>query len=544
MKYGLKEAHLQAIQEVLKTNKKIEKAVLFGSRAMGTHTPESDVDICLFGDDLTLTDQAKLLADMEEMPMPQQVDLVLHSRIKEKKLLEHIEREGVVLVGETRFGQNIAEQAMRRTVGDYVTLQRGTTYNGMMVGQPGPALLGLGSIEPGGGFRDGHYKTYGGECPPNLMLVPGDLYVALKGATKDGKMIGSVARVPTTVPSGRLTQDTVKLEFRDDDAASHARYLYWLLRNPQYREYCAGHAMGSAVVALSRADFLAYSVPPLTPGRHSIVELLESIENKIELNRKMNETLESMARALFKSWFVDFDPVRAKAEGRAPAGMDAETAKLFPNEFEESELGLIPKGWRVHRLSELCTLGRGASPRPINDYMGGEIPWVKIADATAASGPFLFETKEKLKKEGIVKSITVSPGDLILSNSATCGVPIFVELSGCIHDGWLYFKNLRSISKLYLFHVLAELSEYLVHIADGSVQKNLNTNLVGHQYVLVPPIEVASEYDKQVMSWFGMLRHNSLESRTLIALRDTLLPRLLFGEISVTQAEHHVGANV
>src|SRR2546428_3910963 len=100
----------------------------------------------------------------------------------------------------------MARELQKRTVGDYVTLQRGTTYQGSLVGKSGPALLGLGSIEPGGGFRHGHYKTYGGDCPSNLMLRPGDIYAALKGATKDGQMIGSVARVPGSVPSGRLTQ--------------------------------------------------------------------------------------------------------------------------------------------------------------------------------------------------------------------------------------------------------------------------------------------------------------------------------------------------
>lgn len=119
--------------------------------------------------------------------------------------------------------------ARRATVGDYVTLVRGTTYKGQLVGEPGPALLGLGSIEPGGGFRIGNYKTYGGDCPDELMLFPGDIYASLKGATKDGKMIGSVARVPPSVPTGRLTQDTVKLVFRNPDQ-EEATFLYWVLR--------------------------------------------------------------------------------------------------------------------------------------------------------------------------------------------------------------------------------------------------------------------------------------------------------------------------
>src|SRR5688572_5919750 len=110
----------------------------------------------------------------------------------------------------------MANDADWPSVGDYVTLVRGTTYEGGLVGKPGPALLGLGSIEPGGGFR-ADYKTYGGECPEEIGLRPGDVYASLKGATKDGKMIGSVARVPREVRAGRLTQDTVKLVFRNVD---------------------------------------------------------------------------------------------------------------------------------------------------------------------------------------------------------------------------------------------------------------------------------------------------------------------------------------
>jgi restriction endonuclease S subunit len=190
--------------------------------------------------------------------------------------------------------------AGEKTVRDYVSLIRGITYKGNLVGKPGPALLGLGSIFPGGGFREGDYKTYGGDCPPKLMLTPGDLFVSLKGATKDGKMIGSVARVPASVPAGRLTQDTVKLEFRNAERAKESHYLYWLLRTPQYRAYCDGRAMGSAVVALSRDDFLDYPVPSLSGTRKGIVEVLECLEHKIELNRRMNATLEAMARALFQ----------------------------------------------------------------------------------------------------------------------------------------------------------------------------------------------------------------------------------------------------
>ena len=329
-----------------------------------------------------------------------------------------------------------------------------------------------------------------------------------------------------------LGQNLVLL--RADGTEVYPPFLRWLVRGPGWWEQIDKFInVGAVFDSLRCADVPKFEllIPPFSEQR-GIAHILGTLDDKIELNRRMNETLEAMARALFKSWFVDFEPVRAKAEGR-DTGLPKEVADLFPDSFEDSELGEVPKGWRVKPLSQLCTLGRGSSPRPINDYMNGEIPWIKIADATAAAGPFLFETKEKLKSDGVSNSVKVSPGDLILSNSATCGVPIFVELHGCIHDGWLYFKDLREISKRYLYHILILMAEHLIHIADGSVQKNLNTNLVGEQLVIVPSPEIMDTFDTYAASVFDSIRSNSLESRTLATQRDTLLPKLLSGEIRV-----------
>ena len=155
---------------------------------------------------------------------------------------------------------------------------------------------------------------------------------------------------PRWCPRGPvLQQDTVKLEFRNA-YPEKANFLYWILRTPQYRDYCAGRAMGSAVVALSRDDFLSYLVPPVTSTRMRVVELLEALDDKIELNRRMSATLEAMARALFQSWFVDFDPVRAKLDGHQPTGLDLAAAALFPNECEDSPMGPVPKGWKAERF--------------------------------------------------------------------------------------------------------------------------------------------------------------------------------------------------
>ncbi|MGV8079636.1 MAG: restriction endonuclease subunit S [Syntrophales bacterium] len=375
-------------------------------------------------------------------------------------------------------------------------------------------------------------------------LIPNDVLLETAGGSPDrptGRSLLVTKRLLSSLDHPATCASFARF-LRVDPNKAEPRYVYWYLQYLYETGQMEEHQVQHTGVARFQYTVFAETqqVPlPSMSEQQAIAHILGTLDDKIELNQRMNETLEAMARALFKSWFVNFDPVRAKAEGRNP-GLPKHLADLFPHTFEDSEMGETPKGWLVKPLSELCDIGRGASPRPINDFMNGEVPWIKIADATAADGPFLFETKELLKSEGVDKSVQVTPGDLILSNSATCGVPIFVELYGCIHDGWLYFKNYKSISTIYLYHMLIELAAHLVHVADGSVQKNLNTGLVGSQKILVPPAIVIQAFDQQVQELLSKMRLNSLESRTLAALRDTLLPKLISGELRIKDAERFI----
>ena len=399
------------------------------------------------------------------------------------------------------------------TVRDYVTLIRGVTYKGALVGKPGPALLGLGSIHPGGGFREGDYKTYGGDCPPKLMLTPGDLFVSLKGATKDGKMIGSIARVPASVPSGRLTQDTVKLEFRSDERARASSYLYWLLRTPQYREYCESRAMGSAVVALSRDDFLDFPVPHFSGARQAIIEVLERIEGKIELNRRMNATLEAMARALFQSWFVDFDPVRAKMDGREPVGMDLETAALFPKKFEETPLGRVPHGWEVKTLGDVIELAYG-KPLKAEDRKHGPVC------VYGANGPVGWHDEKLVSGPGIVVGRKGNPGVVTWAHGDF--YPI---------DTTFYVDPIGECCSLYFFYYALSLHNLADLSADSAVP-GLNRNHAYMSKQLIPSQPVLTAFDAQVAPIFAAIQANEKQSRGLATLRDTLLPKLLSGELT------------
>jgi type I restriction enzyme S subunit len=423
------------------------------------------------------------------------------------------------------------------TVGDFVTLQRGTTYRGDLVGHPGPALLGLGSIVPGGGFRP-DFKTFGGECPPKLMLGPGDVYVALKGATKDGSMVGSVARVPFTLSAGRLTQDTARLDFssKDPDLISH---VYWVLRTPQYRQYCNGRVTGSASASFSRDDFLAYPVPPMTTASRKLVSVLEATEAKIDLNRQANETLEAMARTLFRSWFVDFDPVRAKADDTKPPGINAETAAVFPNKFEDSALGKIPKGWHTEPLDEIAHFLNGLA---LQKYPASDgqpfLPVIKIAQLRAGSA-------ENADRAGldVPEPFVIQDGDLLFSWSGSLEVRVWSGGRGALNQHLFKVTSTR-FPMWFVYHWLLE------HLPDFQAIAAAKATTMGHiqrhhlhaAKAVVPSTDALKAASKIMEPCAERCLANDLESRALSEMRDTLLPKLLSGELRVPNTERTVEA--
>lgn len=172
-------------------------------------------------------------------------------------------------------------------LGDFVTLQRGTTYQSALLETDGPVLLGLASIQRDGGFRGDSLRTYGGESTEKILLRPGDLYVSLKDVTQSGDLLGAVARVPKWIATGRLTQDTAKLVLTNNDISTE--YLYWLLRMPRYREFCRSRAMGTTNLSLSRDDFLGYrfAVPPPSIQAR-LLPIVERMSERLEDAREIH----------------------------------------------------------------------------------------------------------------------------------------------------------------------------------------------------------------------------------------------------------------
>jgi type I restriction enzyme S subunit len=410
------------------------------------------------------------------------------------------------------------------TLGDVVTLQRGTTYKSALLGQPGPVLLGLGSIKRNGGFRDDSLKTYGGESPAKLTLHPGDIYVSLKDVTQSADLLGAIARVPPHVHAGRVTQDTVKLTFIRKDVP--AGYLYWLMRTPLYREYCRAHAIGTTNLSIAREDFLAFPVPKPKSRELTLVETLDALDDKIELNRRMNATLEAMARALFQSWFVDFDPVRAKLDGRKPVGLDSATSALFPDQLEESPLGHIPKGWKAGKVVEGFNLTMGQSP-PGDTYNedGVGLPFYQ----GRTDFGFRFPTR---RIYCAAPTRYAKPGDTLVSVRAPVGDINMANEECCIGRGVAAVRH-KSGATSFTYHSMSNLyPDFARFEAEGTVFGSINKDSFENLRFVIPPTEIVAAYERQAAPLDDQIHILENQSRTLATMRDTLLPKLLSGEIT------------
>ncbi|WP_201604824.1 restriction endonuclease subunit S [Psychrobacter immobilis] len=352
---------------------------------------------------------------------------------------------------------------------------------------------------------------------------------------------------------GGCSNDVIVFKAREGINPS---FGFYSLMNEEFIQYTVQTSKGTKMPRGDKEAMKIYplSLPPLSEQK-AIAHILGSLDDKIELNRQMNETLEAMAQALFKSWFVDFDPVidNALAAGNAIPDELLERAEqrqaiekkdnsdiqnLFPNAFEfTEEMGWIPKGWGVSKLGEYIEVKRGGSPRPIHDYLVPKgLPWVKISDATASNSRFLVETKQFIKPEGLNKTTLLKKGSLILSNSATPGLPKFLDLDACIHDGWLHFPKKKIFTDNYLYQLFLVVRQELLMQGNGSVFTNLKTDILKNHMVVVPNIDVLNYFDNWINSFHNKIHAVQIDVDNLSRIRDTLLPKLMSGELRISDA--------
>ncbi len=220
----------------------------------------------------------------------------------------------------------------------------------------------------------------------------------------------------------------------------------------------------------------------------------------------LNDNLQQQAAALFESWFVNYDPWD----------------------------GVQPSEWENAPLGSFVEIKRGGSPRPIQDFLSDSgLRWLKISDVTSLSSPFVLEIKEHIKEEGLRKTVFLHAGELVLSNSATPGIPKILDVDTCIHDGWLYFPK-SELSKYYLYLFFKHIRKELVALGNGSVFTNLKTDILKAFPATKADESTLKEFDALVTPLFDAMLNADRENFKLAAMRDALLPKLMSGEIDVS----------
>ncbi|MDQ3314477.1 MAG: restriction endonuclease subunit S, partial [Verrucomicrobiota bacterium] len=304
-------------------------------------------------------------------------------------------------------------------------------------------------------------------------------------------------------------------------------FLYYVLHfdNARLSDYAAGTTQKNLLLKDLRA--FSVSIPPLAEQK-AIAAVLGALDDKIELNRRMNATLEAMARALFQSWFVDFDPVRAKLDARTPACLDPSTAALFPNEFEDSALDSIPRGWRVGNVSDAFNVTMGQSP-PGSTYNedGKGMP---LYQGRTDFG-FRFPTRRVFCT---APTRLAKPGDTLVSVRAPVGDINMANEECCVGRGVAAVCH-KSGATSFTYHAMGNLYPNFARFeAEGTVFGSINKESFANLPFLIPSPGIVAAYERQAAPLDEQINILHRQSCTLATLRDTLLPKLLSGELSPT----------
>ncbi len=373
------------------------------------------------------------------------------------------------------------------------------------------------------------------------LLRGGEIVMSLVGNP------GQVAIVPKSLRGANIARQAALIRLRPD---VDTRFVMYYLGSRLGQEALSAHSRGSVQQVINLRDLKTVGIPtPPLAEQRAIAHILGTLDDKIELNRSMNETLEAIARAIFKSWFVDFDPVRAKASGEPPEsichrlGLTPDLLALFPDRLVDSELGEIPEGWRVGDFRDCCDrIESGGTPsRSVAEYWNGVIPWLTSGEVRDV---IVLDTKEKITEAGLNESsakLWPIGTTVVAMYGATAGqVCLLAEKMTANQACCALIPKPEFLSFVFLTArgSIAQLSDK----ASGSAQQNLNKSLVANHQLILPPQNVAYVFEQATSCLIAKWISNQREGFTLAVVRDALLPKLLSGELRVSEADSNIEA--
>jgi type I restriction enzyme S subunit len=510
----------KTIQTILAQLPKLEKSVLFGSRAMGTHTASSDIDLALYGDNLTLQDVARLASDLEDTSLPVSVDLLRYETITSEALKEHIKRYGKM------FWEKIQIKVLPKTwkitsLGDACKQSGGNIQTGPFGSQLHSCDYvqnGIPSIMPQNigdnriSEKDIARITEKDAARLSKYRVQiGDIVYSRRGDVEKRALIRKHQ-------NGWLC-GTGCLRIRTGAGELNSVYLSYFLGHPRTREWIVQHAIGATMPNLNTAILSALPIilPPL-PEQRAIASILGALDDKIELNNRINKTLEEMAQAIFKEWFVDFGPFQ-------------------DGEFVDSELGRIPKGWRVGTIEDLGSVVGGSTPSKAcpEYYTNDGIAWLTPKDLSTNKDKFISRGDIDITSLGLKNSsVRILPrGSVLFSSRAPIGYIAIAKNKITTNQGFKSVVPNRNVGTAYIYYFLKFNLERIENMASGSTFKEVSGSVMKKVEALIPNYSVLKNFSSVCASIFEKQKYLETENREIAITRVALLPKLMSGEIRI-----------
>lgn len=393
----------------------------------------------------------------------------------------------------------------------------------------------------GGREPEGDYVFVSEQTANSLAsccLKPGDLVFPHRGN------IGQVGITPADGHRYMLSSSLMKLSL--DRTKAFPLYIMYFFKSTVGRFALLANAsqVGTPGIAtpLKSLREIKFPLPPLKT-QERIASIMSLLDDRIFLLDETNTTLEAIAQALFKSWFVDFDPVRANQLGQTPEGMDEASAKLFPDSFEESKANIVPKGWEIKSLGDISVVGIGKTPPRKEPEWFSENPidvkWVSIRDM-GASGCFIANTNECLTMNAVERfNVRLVPNHTVLmSFKLTVGRIAISDGEMTTNEAIAHFK-LSENSRLPTEYIYLYLKQFNFDSlsSTSSIADAVNSKTVKNIPIIVPPIEIVTAFQDKVAIIFQKIKLTGQKAQTLKTLRDAMLPRLISGQLHLPEAE-------
>jgi len=432
------------------------------------------------------------------------------------------------------------------TLGEYISVQGGYAFKSKDFCNEGSPVLKIKNVRFGNiDFADCAFVADSVVIGlDRFKTSAGDILISMTGSGPNApqSLVGRVAKLYEDDQAAYINQRVGRIQIKEDIKLD-PDFVFYLLQQKSSIDYLVANSTGSANQAnINSATICSVPCPKVTfEESAAIANVLRNIDLGIRNNTQTNDTLEKIAQRIFKSWFVDFDPVKANAEDVPFDGLSSEIQTLFPNEFEDSDLGIIPKGWSISSVSHICDkIVNGSTPRRSTEefWENGDVSWFKTGELKDS---FLLSSGEKITNNAVENtSVKVLPKNSVLMAiyaSPTVGrLGILTEDSAFNQAATGMVPN-KEIGHTFLYYILKFGRLWFNNCSSGAAQQNISKLIVENYEFMMPTKQLINQFNNISTPIFEKIKNNQRQIEVLTSIRDKLLPRLISGKITIQKAE-------